>query len=96
MANDVERILAVFSEDFSNAQGANKAVLRGFFEAAISQGVFGSLEMSMEDCEIVVDRDSATASPVIFTTYLGSASYSYKMKREANGVWRITNSELIN
>ncbi len=96
LANDVERILAVFSDDFSNAEGANKAVLRGYFAAVISAGAFNDMKVDMAECEIVVTEDSATASPVAITTFAGTVSYSYKFKNEADGVWRIVNSEVIN
>ncbi len=95
LAQDVDRILAAFSDNYSNAQGANKAVLHGFFESAISQGVFKNMQVDMAVCEIVATGDSASASPVTITTFVGTASYSYRFKKEGDDVWRITNSELI-
>jgi hypothetical protein len=47
----------------------------------------------LDECEFAVDGDSATAAPVHFESHLGNTTYSYKMQKEADGVWRIINSE---
>lgn len=92
-AQDVEKVMSLFSDDYSNSQGLDKSALRGFFEGLDAQGVFQSVTMSTEECEIVVDGDSATAGPVIYDP--PTTSYSYKFKKEADAVWRIVNSEVI-
>ena len=95
IAGDVDQMLAAFSDDFSNSQGATKPMFRGFFESLVAQGVLKTLTVDMTGCEIIVEGNSATLGPVAYTSSAGPASYSYKMMKEADGVWRITNSEQV-
>lgn len=95
-AQDVEGMLAAFSEDFSNSQGANKSMLRGFIEGGVSMGMFSDLTIDMEKCKIRVNGDAATAGPVTYRTPATTGTYSYRLKIEPDGVWRIINSEIVN
>jgi len=91
---NVEKLLAVFSEDFSNSQGATKPMLRGYFEAVLD--TLKTVEIDMAQCEISMEGDSASAEPVIYTSSaMGKVSNSYRMKKENDGAWRIVNSEQI-
>jgi ketosteroid isomerase-like protein len=92
-AQDVEKVMSLVSDNYSNSQGLDKPALRGFFEGLAAQGVLQSVTMSTEECKIVVDGDIATAGPVIYDP--PTISYSYKFKKEADGVWRIVNAEAI-
>jgi len=92
-AEDVERMLAAFSEDFSNSQGTTKPLLRAYFEGLVAEGNLPGLGINMEDCRISVEGDSAAVGPVIYGSLMGGTSYVYRLKREADGIWRIVNSE---
>ena len=92
-AGDVDGMVAAYSDDYSDSQGGHKAVLRGAFEFMVAQGVFTDWTFRLDECEFAVDGDSATAAPVHFESHLGNTTYSYKMQKEADGVWRIINSE---
>jgi ketosteroid isomerase-like protein len=94
-AGDVEQMLVTISDDFSNSQGATKPMLRGFFGALAAQGVLQTVSVDMAKCEITVEGDSAILEPIVYTSSMGLASYSYKMRKEADGVWRLINSEQI-
>ncbi len=94
-AHDLEKIIAGFSGDYSNSQGLDKSGLRGFFEGLAAQGILQSITMGIEACEIVVDGDSATATPITYDAPTGKTSYQYTLKKEADGVWRFINSEQI-
>jgi hypothetical protein len=94
-AGDVEQMLVVISDDFSNSQGATKPMLRGFLNALAAQGVLQTVSVDLAKCEITVDGDSAILEPIVYTSSMGLASYSYKMRKEADGVWRLINSEQI-
>lgn len=91
---DIERMMAGISDDYSNSQGFNKSMVRSFFEGAIAQGALGA-RINLEKCEIVVNGDYATAEPIIVTTSMGNESQVYKYKKEADGVWRVISNELI-
>lgn len=89
---DVEKAMTAFSDDYSNSQGADKSGMRMFIEGAAAQNAFAALSVNMVECEVAVDGDRAVAKPVI---YDASTAYEYKMKKGADGAWRIVNSEQI-
>jgi len=95
-AQDVDRIMAVYSGDYSNSSGTDKSGLRVFFNGLSEQGVLESTTVSLEKCEIAVDGDSATAGPVTYDLPTGIQSWSYRMKRETDGMWRIIYDEPVN
>lgn len=92
-AQDIDRIMATISDDFSNSQGGKQG-MRSFMEGVAAQGLFEGMVINVEECEVVVEGDNATAKPVVYGTAMGEMSYMYKMKKEVDGVWRIINSEL--
>ena len=95
MAGDAGKAASAFSEDYSNSQGGDKAAMRGLLEGLISQGVLAGTAVNMEECKIVVAGDSAVAKPVIYESPMGNSAQEYRMKREADGVWRIVSSETV-
>ena len=94
-AEDVDGMVAAFSEDFTNSMGATKSMLRAFFEGAVSMGLLPELVIDMENCEVNVEGNTATAGPVTYKTSSSTETYSYKLKKEEDGVWRIINSEPV-
>ena len=94
-AQDVDGMVAAYSDEYSDSQGGYKAVLPNAFAGMVAMGVFTGWTFDMDACEVAVDGDIATAAPVHFTSPIGDSSYAYRLKREADGVWRIVNSEQI-
>ena len=93
-AQDTDKIMAAYSDDYSDSLDADKPGVRAAYEALAAQGALQYVTVSMEQCKIAVDDDSATAGPVIYETPRDTVSWSYRMKREADAVWRIDSSEL--
>jgi len=91
---DVGKIMAAYSDDYSDASGGSISELRAFFDGLSEQGALQNTTMGIEKCEIEVDGDNATVGPVTYDSPTGGATYSYRLKREADGAWRIYNSEL--
>jgi len=78
---DIEAMVARFSDDFSNSQGADKSVMRGYFESVVAQGMYHGLAVDMGECEITADGDSATVAPVTYESPIGGKWHnSYTMK----------------
>lgn len=92
---DVDKMMAAFSDSYADSQGGNKAGVRSLIEGLVAQGVMANVNISVEGCEVVVDGDNATARPVRIQSPMGSQSYVYKFKKEADGVWRIINNEMV-
>jgi ketosteroid isomerase-like protein len=92
-ANNVDGMLAAYSDEYQDSRGGHKGVLRGAFNAMIAQGIFTNWSFDITDCEVAIDGNIAAMSPVHLSSPFGNSSYAYKMKRETDGVWRIVNSE---
>ncbi len=93
-AGDVEKIMTLTSDSYSGTQAFSKDMLRNSVEVMIAQGAFETMAITMEDCKIVVEGDSATAGPVVFTSPMAIQSFEFKWKKEADGMWRVVNHEL--
>ncbi len=94
-SGDLDGILDMYAEDFVDPQGANKAVLEGFFRTLIEQGLLSGLEADMSATDISVEGLSATAGPVSYTTALGTNSYAYRLRKDEDGRWRFVASQQL-
>ena len=91
---DIEKIMGLYSDDFSDSRGATKAVVRGMFEGLASQGTLKDITIEgLENSEITVDDNIATVTPLIVGTPQGKLSYNCALKKEADGVWRVISTE---
>jgi len=93
--DDVEKAMAALSEDYTDSEGSDKSMVRMTIEGLIAQRVFAGTAVSMDKCEIVVAEDSAIARPVIYESPMGNTAREFKLQREADGAWRIVNTEAI-
>ena len=91
---EITAIVAHFSDSFSNSMGGTKAVLPMFFQTLISQNIFANMTYDMENTVITVDGDTALVDSVAYVSAMGTQKQVYKMAKEDDGAWRITNSEL--
>ncbi len=96
-AQDMDKIMSVFSDDYSNPSGMDKAAVRTFLEGLSAQGVLQTVKVNLEECEFTANGDSVTATPVIFDspTATGKTTYRYTLKKEIDGSWRIVIDEQI-
>ncbi len=88
-AEDVEAILTSYSEDYGDAQGSDKSSRREYYNGFITNGVFKNVKIDMDALEVAQEGQVVTAGPVTYVTGAGTASFEYKFKHEADGVWRI-------
>ena len=92
VAQDIDKLMAAYSDDFETEEGLGKEDLREFLAGAIDQGYLEDVEVDADDCEIKIDGAKATAGPVVYSSAMGSITVEYTMKKEADGVWRIVES----
>ena len=93
-SREVDAVVAHFSDSFSNSMGGTKAVLPMFFQTLVQQNVFANMTYDMENTVITVDGDTAVVDSVAYVSAMGTQKQVYKMAKEADGAWRITNSEV--
>ena len=91
---DADRIAGTYSDDYIGAAG-DKSGLRAFFEGYAAQGLLQLTQVGIGECKVVTDGDSATAGPVHYDAAAGRQSWSYTMRREADGVWRLIGDEQL-
>lgn len=94
-AGDTEIVIAAFSDDYGDSRGGDISSVRPAVEDLIAQGVFTHTSVNMSRCDITVTGDRAVAGPVIYESATGSSAHEYRMKNDADGVWRIVGSEEI-
>ncbi len=93
---DIDSIMKAYSEDYSKSGvGSSKADVRAYLNTMIAQGSSGDTIADLEECDVVVDGERATVGPVHYRAPMGVSSWSYWLKRDADGVWRIVDDEQI-
>ena len=85
---DIDKMMSTYSEDFSTYDIPDKDGVRGFMEEAIDMGYFEGVEVSLEDVEIEIDGDSATAYPIEWVSDAAELTIETVLKKEAAG-WLI-------
>ena len=90
-AHDVDQIMAGYSEDFEGERGG-KEELRQMMEYIIDEGYLDSIEIDTENAVAAVDGATATYGPVDLSGEFGSMTFEYVLRKEADGVWRIMES----
>ncbi len=88
---DVDGIMAVFSEDFEHYEWGDKAGAEEFMSEANDMGYLEDIEVFLEDMEIDVDGDggTATAYPIEMTGAFGSITLELTFTNE-DGTWLVT------
>ncbi|MHC4070296.1 MAG: YybH family protein [Planctomycetota bacterium] len=89
---DIDGIMAVYSEDYRGQQGGQKEQLREYFEWMVFQGYFSSTRINIEDVQIEVEGDTATVAPVIYTGDWGRMDFKTVFKKEGS-TWRVISGE---
>jgi ketosteroid isomerase-like protein len=88
VAHDVDALMALYSEDFSDADGNSKADMRDFLADIIDQGMLDDVEADMEDVVLTIDEDTARYDGIILTSAMGSVTVDLTFGREEDG-WKI-------
>ena|GEM_PF-413550 len=89
---DIDKLMAAYSDDFEGEGGATKEDLREFLGGAIDQGYLEDVEADLEDCKIEIEGGKAKVGPVGYSAAMGSITAEYTMKKDPDGVWRIVES----
>ncbi len=96
MAGDVDALLAFYSEDWGDHHGAAKDSLKNHYQGMRDKGGYKEIELDLSAAEVIVDGDIVTVKPVTFASSKGSLSNAHRLKKEADGVWRLVYTEMIN
>jgi len=88
-AQDIDKMMAAYSDDFEGENGESKDDIREFLSGAKDQGYLEDIEANMDPCEIKIEGGKATVGPVEYSSALGSLTFEFTMKKDPDGMWRI-------
>jgi len=95
LAGDVDALLALFSEDWKDTHGSTKEDMKEGIKGMSEKGSHKGLEVDLSVIDVVVDGDMATVTPVTLSSPEGSITYTHKLKKEADGVWRLVRTDTL-
>ena len=94
-AGDVDALIALYSEDWTDNHGATKDSLKDRYQGMRDKGDRGHILFDLSAAEVVVDGDIGTITPVTLISSAGSITHTHKLKKEADDVWRFVHTEGI-
>ncbi len=93
-AKDLDKLMALFSEDYVSSRGSGKVAMRERMAGAIERGFLDDVEIKIEDAQTMVEGDKATYGPVEFVSDRGTFTLEYTLQKE-NGAWLIVGSKRL-
>jgi beta-fructofuranosidase len=95
LTGDVAALVDLYSDDWRDHHGSTKEDLKKGYESTTEKGPHKGLEVHLDDIEVAIDGDVATVSPVTLSAPEGSITYTHKLKKEADGVWRFVRTDTL-
>jgi beta-fructofuranosidase len=95
LTGDVDSLIDLYSEDWRDVHGSTKEDLKKGYESTTEKGPHKGLEVHLDDIEVAIAGEVATASPVTLSAPEGSITYTHKLKKEADGVWRFVRTDTL-
>ncbi len=90
LAEDIDAIMATYSDDFEHYEWGDKEGARDFMQQAIDMGYTEGMEVITEDAEIVLQDDgSAQVYPVDLSGAFGTVTLELTFA-DKDGEWLIT------
>lgn len=93
VAQDIDKLLTYYSDDFSHYEFGDKAGLKDFLEGAKDMGYLDDLEVSTEQAETKIEGDTATIYPVIIQGPFGATEIEFTSKKEGD-TWKIIGMDI--
>ncbi|MDQ1256820.1 MAG: hypothetical protein QG656_1420 [Candidatus Hydrogenedentes bacterium] len=90
---NIEKIVATYSETFTNPEVPDKAGLQEFLEGAVDMGYLEDVEVATEDTDTVIEGTTATIYPIDLTSAAGSVTIELTLAKEEAG-WLITGMDI--
>ena len=90
---DVDGMMAFYSEDFTNERGNSKAEVQEFFQGVKDQGYLEGATADVSTAKITIEDGTAKVEPITLSSDAGSLDASLVLKKEGK-VWLIAGSEM--
>ena len=93
-AENIDDMMALYSEDFEGSEGEDKAGVRQRTEGFIDGGMLADITIGLDAVEVSVDGDSASASNISIEFAQGEIYLKFDLKKEAKKTWKFISSEI--
>jgi ketosteroid isomerase-like protein len=93
-AGDLNRLIALFSEDYVSSSGSSKLAMRERMAGAIQRGALEDAKVGISGAELTIIGNTASYGPVKITTDKGTLALEYTLRKE-NGKWLIVSSKRV-
>jgi len=90
---NVDGMMAAYSEEFKSERGGGKAEMKGFLTNAKEQGYLDGVKVDMAKAQTKIEKGAGTVGPIELSTNAGSMIVTLTMKKDPDKVWRIVASE---
>lgn len=95
LAQDVDAVLELYSENYSDAQGTTKSAVRTFLTAMSGGDGAAGLKLTIDEAVIVMNEDgTATATPVKLAAQGFNITATVTFTKE-EGSWLISSMEMF-
>ena len=95
MSNDTDAVLKSYSDEWADSKGYTKQTLNDWHLASVIGSAKLEITIDLRTVEVVVDGSEAIISPILTDSAKGRISHKHHLKRESDGVWRLTYTETI-
>ena len=90
---DIDGMLAAYSEEFKSEQGGGKAELKGFLTNVKEQGYLEGAKADLTKAQTKIEKDTATVGPIDLSSNAGAVTLALTLKKDPDKVWRIVATE---
>lgn len=87
-AGDIDTMVSRYADDFTSDQGGGVAETKEFLQGAKDQGFLDDIQISLENLEISIDGDKATAEPIELEGAFGALTLSLEFAKRGCG-WMV-------
>jgi hypothetical protein len=88
VAKDLDAMMALYSESFSNAEAADKAAWRSYLEWIMASGYIDGAEVDVSGAETTIEEGTATIGPLVLSSAGGIFNIGLDLAKEEAG-WLI-------
>lgn len=91
---DVDKLLSFYSKDYKGARDTDYEGLAERMEQMVPLFKEYDVEIAIADTKTEIDGNTATLGPIVLDSSFGSRNMAINATKEADGVWRITGTEV--
>jgi len=92
IAQDLDKLMETYSEDFESMEGGDKEASREFMEGFFEQGYVDDAEVDLEEAETTIEENEAEVSGVELILDMATVTLDFTLQKEEKA-WLIVGVE---